>query len=224
MCYRFDFMSISHLHTLSFPPHHFALDSQRMPLHSVYIVNAEFIVLYGKVFPSSQAMGHNSGRLQWERALYRRTRQNWQVASLPQFFRDGEVTVVYLRFHDVVMIVAGTDECNETIRELHRDRTGDELRLHPFQLWLVSHYMVTSHPIYVMTSMRFVSIHAFCFVLTYMHPILRICILYIVFVKSQDYLKQFLTSSPSLAGGKRKRKPPEVVPKWTLFIRKGGLM
>jgi hypothetical protein len=86
-----------------------------MPVHSIYLLNAQDKVLFRKhLDPEWRLTSHTDDRLQWERVLYRNTRnKSPALASTPQFFQEGEVNVVYQGFYDVVVFLAGTDECDE---------------------------------------------------------------------------------------------------------------
>ncbi|KAM3578123.1 hypothetical protein VYU27_000219 [Nannochloropsis oceanica] len=86
-----------------------------MPVHSIYILNAQDKVLFRKHLDAKwRLISHIDDRLQWERVLYRNTRN--KSPALPgasQFFQEREINVVYQGFYDVVVFLAGTDECDE---------------------------------------------------------------------------------------------------------------
>lgn len=86
-----------------------------MPVHSIFVLNTQDKVLFRKhLDPEWRLASHTDDRLQWERVLFRKTRQKSPaLATTPQFFQEGPVTVVYQGFNDVVFFLAGTDECDE---------------------------------------------------------------------------------------------------------------
>jgi len=75
-----------------------------MPVHSIFILNVQDKVLFHKYLdPEWRLANHTDDRLQWERVLCRNTRQKSAAfATTPQFFQEGQVTVVYQGFNDVV--------------------------------------------------------------------------------------------------------------------------
>lgn len=75
-------------------------------------------------------------RRQWERVLYRNARPLFKDALAgPQFFEEGPVAVAFCIVNDLVLLVAGTDECDALLCTWVREQgVGWRRRLCSFNL------------------------------------------------------------------------------------------
>lgn len=90
-------------------------------MHSIFVLNLQAKTLYMRVF-DPRCLRDADERQQWERVLYRNARPLFKDALAgPQFFEEGPVAVAFCIVNDLVLLLAGTDECDALLCEYSRE-------------------------------------------------------------------------------------------------------